>query len=106
MGLESQRMFNIIGGELMKYVSYTEKCKLDEEETQKFMRQIVSAVDHLHRAGIIHRYRLHVHFITIEKCVFVSIVIDCSSNKRYMPVQLSWCAIDTYYTAICMYVLD
>ena len=34
------------------------KHRLDEEETHKFMRQIVSAVDHLHRAGIIHRYNL------------------------------------------------
>ena len=31
------------------------KSRLDEAETRKYMRQIVSAVDHLHRAGIIHR---------------------------------------------------
>ena len=31
------------------------KGRLDENETRKFMRQIVSAIDHLHRAGIIHR---------------------------------------------------
>ena len=31
------------------------KLRLDEEETLKFMKQIVSAIDHLHRAGIIHR---------------------------------------------------
>ena len=43
-----------IGGELMKYIY--KKQKLDENETRKFMRQIVSAVDHLHKAGIIHRY--------------------------------------------------
>jgi Neu-associated kinase len=29
--------------------------KLDERETRKYMRQIVSAVEHIHRAGIIHR---------------------------------------------------
>ncbi len=38
----------------MKYIY--KKQKLDENETRKFMRQIVSAVDHLHKAGIIHRY--------------------------------------------------
>lgn len=38
----------------MKYIY--KKGQLDEKETNKFMRQIVSAVDHLHRAGIIHRY--------------------------------------------------
>ena len=37
----------------MKYIY--KKQKLDENETRKFMRQIVSAVDHLHKAGIIHR---------------------------------------------------
>lgn len=41
------------GGELMKYIY--KKGQLCEEETRKFMRQIISAVDHLHRAGIIHR---------------------------------------------------
>ena len=41
------------GGELMKHIY--KKGKLDETETRKYMRQIVSAVDHLHKAGIIHR---------------------------------------------------
>ena len=44
----------IPGGELMNYI-YMKK-RLDEDETHKFMQQIVSAVDHLHKAGIIHRY--------------------------------------------------
>ena len=42
-----------IGGELMRYIY--KKGQLDEAETRKFMRQIVSAVDHMHKAGIIHR---------------------------------------------------
>ncbi len=29
--------------------------QLDENETRKFIRQIVSAVDHMHRAHVIHR---------------------------------------------------
>ena len=42
-----------IGGELMKYIY---KCgKLTEDETRKYIRQLVSAVDHLHKAGLIHR---------------------------------------------------
>ena len=40
----------------MKHI-YNEK-QLGEKETRRYMRQMVSAVDHLHRAGIIHRYRL------------------------------------------------
>lgn len=43
----------LLGGELMNYIY--QKRRLDEDETRKFMQQIVSAVDHLHRAGIIHR---------------------------------------------------
>ncbi len=37
----------------MRYIY--KKGHLDENETRKYMRHIVSAVDHLHRAGIIHR---------------------------------------------------
>ena len=33
-----------------------QKQRFDEDETHKFMQHIVSAVDHLHKAGIIHRY--------------------------------------------------
>ncbi len=47
-------LVSITGGELMDYIY--KKKKLDEDETHKFMQQIVSAVDHLHKAGIIHRY--------------------------------------------------
>ena len=42
-----------IGGELMKYIY--KHGRLLEEESRKYMRQLVSAVDHLHRAGLIHR---------------------------------------------------
>ena len=47
-------LVSISGGELMNYIY--KKQRLDEDETHKFMQQIVSAVDHLHKAGIIHRY--------------------------------------------------
>lgn len=42
------------GGDLMNYIY--KKKQLDEKETRKYMTQMVSAVDHLHKAGIIHRY--------------------------------------------------
>lgn len=32
------------------------ESKLGEGEARRYMRQMVSAVDHMHRAGIIHRY--------------------------------------------------
>ena len=28
---------------------------MDENETRKYIRQIVSAVDHMHRANVVHR---------------------------------------------------
>ena len=43
----------------MHYVYEKHAHLLDEEETRKFMKQIVSALDHLHRAGIIHKYNIH-----------------------------------------------
>ena len=41
------------GGDLMDRI-YKLK-RLEETEVRKYMRQIMSAVDYLHRAGIIHR---------------------------------------------------
>nr|XP_006811871.1 PREDICTED: SNF1-like protein kinase ssp2-like [Saccoglossus kowalevskii] len=41
------------GGELMKYLC--DKQRFTERESRKFMRQLVSAVDHMHQAGVIHR---------------------------------------------------
>ena len=41
------------GGDLMDYICA--KKKLDEEETKRFIKQIISAVYYLHRAGILHR---------------------------------------------------
>ena len=48
------------GGELMQHI-YNRK-QLEEKETRKYMRQMVSAVDHLHKAGIIHRYTIHRYY--------------------------------------------
>ncbi|GFO06252.1 hormonally upregulated neu-associated kinase, partial [Plakobranchus ocellatus] len=41
------------GGDLMDYISA--RKRLQEKEVLKFIRQIVSAVDYLHKLGIIHR---------------------------------------------------
>ena len=42
---------------------------LSEEETRKYIRQIVSAVDHLHRAGILHRYAIATNTKTADSHV-------------------------------------
>ncbi len=43
----------VSGGDLFDYVSQQER--LSEKESRHFMRQIVSAVDFLHRSGVVHR---------------------------------------------------
>ena len=41
------------GGDLMDHIC--SKKHLDEKETRKCMRQVISAMDYLHKAGILHR---------------------------------------------------
>ncbi|XP_064629382.1 serine/threonine-protein kinase par-1-like [Lineus longissimus] len=41
------------GGDLMEHIC--NKKRLEEKEVRKYMRQIISAVEYLHRAGILHR---------------------------------------------------
>ncbi|KAK7491336.1 hypothetical protein BaRGS_00017437 [Batillaria attramentaria] len=56
--LETEHSYYIVteccaGGDLMDHIA--KRKKLEEREVKKFIRQIVSAVDYLHRLGIIHR---------------------------------------------------
>lgn len=41
------------GGDLMEYIC--QKQKLEEKEVKRLIRQVISAVDYLHRMGILHR---------------------------------------------------
>lgn len=41
------------GGELIDYIAA--KGQLSEREGRKFFRQLISAIDHCHLAGVIHR---------------------------------------------------
>ncbi|XP_063713595.1 5'-AMP-activated serine/threonine-protein kinase catalytic subunit alpha-like [Symsagittifera roscoffensis] len=56
--LETENSYYLVmelstGGDMMEYLKL--RKSLPEKETRKYIRQIVSAVDHLHRAGILHR---------------------------------------------------
>ncbi|XP_052809169.1 MAP/microtubule affinity-regulating kinase 4-like [Mya arenaria] len=56
--METQNSYYLVtelcrGGDLMDYIS--QRRKLPESEVKKYIRQIVSAVDYLHRLGILHR---------------------------------------------------
>ena len=41
------------GGDLMDHIC--NRKRLEERETRRYIRQVVSAVDYLHKAGILHR---------------------------------------------------
>ncbi|XP_031664954.1 LOW QUALITY PROTEIN: hormonally up-regulated neu tumor-associated kinase homolog A [Oncorhynchus kisutch] len=56
--LETENSYYLVmelcpGGNIMNRIY--DKKKLDERETQKYVRQLVMAVEHLHRAGVVHR---------------------------------------------------
>ena len=57
--METQNSYYLVtelcrGGDLMDHIS--KKRKLPEAEVKRYIRQIVSAVDYLHRLGILHRF--------------------------------------------------
>lgn len=45
------------GGDLMDRIC--EKKRLEEREVRRYLRQILSAVDHLHKHGVVHRSDSH-----------------------------------------------
>ena len=60
--METQNSYYLVtelcrGGDLMDYIS--QRRRLPEQEVKRYIRQIVSAVDYLHRLGILHRYSKH-----------------------------------------------
>lgn len=60
------------GGELLSHVrnDFKEK-KLSEATTRPFIRQLVSALHHLHSNGIVHRYVRE-----MRVCIFHSLSLD------------------------------
>ena len=66
--LETERFLYFVqelceGGDLVQLINA--RGRLSEHETRHFMRQLLAAVDHMHRAGILHRcvaaLDLHIH---------------------------------------------
>lgn len=49
------------GGDLMDRIC--DKRRLEEKQVRRYTRQILSAVEHLHKHGIVHRYFRFVHVI-------------------------------------------
>ncbi|XP_075958163.1 hormonally up-regulated neu tumor-associated kinase homolog A [Anarhichas minor] len=67
------------GGNLMNCIY--DKKRLEERETQKYIRQLVLAVEHLHRAGVVHRD------LKIE-----NLLLDEQNNIKLIDFGLSNCA--------------
>ncbi|CAG5873341.1 hormonally up-regulated neu tumor-associated kinase homolog A [Menidia menidia] len=82
--LETENSYYLVmelcpGGNLMTLIY--EKKHLDERETQKYIRQLVLAVEHLHRSGIVHRD------LKIE-----NLLLDEQNNIKLIDFGLSNCA--------------
>ncbi|XP_077596898.1 hormonally up-regulated neu tumor-associated kinase homolog [Stigmatopora nigra] len=82
--LETENSYYLVmelcpGGNLMNRI-YDSK-RLDERQTQKYIRQLVLAVEHLHRAGVVHRD------LKIE-----NLLLDEQDNIKLIDFGLSNCA--------------
>uniref|UniRef100_A0AAY5EKZ6 non-specific serine/threonine protein kinase n=1 Tax=Electrophorus electricus TaxID=8005 RepID=A0AAY5EKZ6_ELEEL len=82
--LETENSYYLVmelcpGGNLMNLIY--EKKRLDEREAQKYVRQLVMAVEHLHRAGVVHRD------LKIE-----NLLLDEQDNIKLIDFGLSNCA--------------
>ncbi|XDV54406.1 hypothetical protein PO909_022702 [Leuciscus waleckii] len=82
--LETENSYYLVmelcpGGNLMNHIY--EKKGLDEREAQKYVRQLVMAVEHLHRAGVVHRD------LKID-----NLLLDEQDNIKLIDFGLSNCA--------------
>ncbi|KAK2871019.1 hypothetical protein QQF64_002137 [Cirrhinus molitorella] len=82
--LETENSYYLVmelcpGGNLMNHIY--EKKRLEERDVQKYVRQLVRAVEHLHRAGVVHRD------LKIE-----NLLLDDQDNIKLIDFGLSNCA--------------
>nr|XP_017518153.2 hormonally up-regulated neu tumor-associated kinase isoform X1 [Manis javanica]XP_036870704.1 hormonally up-regulated neu tumor-associated kinase isoform X2 [Manis javanica] len=82
--LETENSYYLVmelcpGGNLMHKIY--EKKRLEESEARRYIRQLISAVEHLHRAGVVHRD------LKIE-----NLLLDEDNNIKLIDFGLSNCA--------------
>ncbi|CAF4662322.1 unnamed protein product [Rotaria sp. Silwood1] len=91
--METENSYYIVmdlvqGNEFVKYL--TKKKQLDENETRKYIRQIVSAVEHMHRARVIHRDIKLQNFMLDQNSDIVIIdfgLSNCLDEKGFLTTQ-------------------
>ena len=69
------------GGELFDYI--VKRKRLDEKESIKFMQQIISGVEYIHRNGIVHR-DLKPENLLLDHSGNIKIV-DFGLSNQYKP---------------------
>ncbi|CAF3374840.1 unnamed protein product [Rotaria socialis] len=91
--METENSYYIVmdlvqGNEFVKYL--TKRKQLDENETKKYIRQIVSAVDHMHRARVIHRDIKLQNFMLDQNNDIIIIdfgLSNCLDDKGFLTTQ-------------------
>ncbi|XP_069126320.1 uncharacterized protein [Argopecten irradians] len=89
--METENTYYIVleyadGGDFMKYLSA--KKYLTEFESRRFLRQLTSAVDHMHRSNIVHR-DLKLENFLLDKDMNIKIIDFGLSNMFYGESSLS-----------------
>ncbi|XP_066289008.1 uncharacterized protein [Branchiostoma lanceolatum] len=85
--LETENSYYLVlelceGGDLMEHIC--KKHRLEEPEVRRYLRQVVSAVQHLHDAGIIHR-DLKVENLLLDENMNVKLIDFGLSNSFRSP---------------------
>lgn len=82
------------GGDLMDRIC--EKKRLEEREVRRYIRQILSAVDHLHKHGIVHRSDYKSGSPASYRLLSVFIIIDGCFQTPPIPVHSSRCMLGSH----------
>uniref|UniRef100_A0A672MYF4 non-specific serine/threonine protein kinase n=1 Tax=Sinocyclocheilus grahami TaxID=75366 RepID=A0A672MYF4_SINGR len=72
------------GGDLMDRIC--ERKRLEEREVRRYTRQILSAVEHLHRHGIVHSTRK-------KRKENVERVLSCIADSSYKSLKIMKCHV-------------
>lgn len=81
------------GGDLMDYICA--RKHLSETCTRKFIRQIISAVDYLHRIGILHR-DLKIENLLLDKNLNIKLIDFGLSNYTKSELCITQCGSPAY----------